>query len=331
MKKILITGANGFIGSNLTEEALKQDYHVYAGVRKNSDLSNIEKLPVTFVTLDYPNKKSLTGFLKEHGKFDYVVHIAGVTKACKEETFTKVNYEYTRNLVEALIETNQIPEKFIFMSSLAAIGPGDEKTLKPVDDTVKPHPVSAYGRSKLKAEQYLNSLKDFPFIILRPTGVYGPREKDFLLVFKNIRSGFETYIGSKKQHLTFLHVGDLVKLILSLLESNITNKAYFVNDLKYYTVTEFISIVKETLDKKTLTLIFPKPLAALIARLWEKSSCSFFKKPPVFNNDKFKEVIQKNWLCDSSALVRDINFRPEYDLKKGIPQTIQWYKERRML
>ena len=331
MKKILITGANGFIGSFLVEEALQQGFDVYAGVRQSSDLSHVQDTRIKFFKTNLAEKNVIKKSLLETGKFDYIIHNAGVTKTCKKEMFDLVNYRLTKNLIDALYESNCIPEKFIQISSLAAYGPGDEKSLKPINDADIPKPVSLYGESKLKTELYLKSLKDFPYLIFRPTGVYGPREKDYYVMYKTIKSGLETYIGTKDQHITFIYVKDLAELLIKALKSDIVQKSYFVSDLKKYTTVEFNNIVKKELNKKTISLVFPKFLVKLIAFAGEKLSCMFLNKVPTLNTEKYKEISCKNWLCDSNELVKDFAFKPKYDLEKGIQEAIKWYKQEKLL
>jgi len=331
MKKILITGASGFIGSFLVEEAIKRNYEVYAGVRNASKLTYLKDSRIRFFKADLADKEAIKSSLTQVGKFDFIIHNAGVTKSCGKNNFNKVNYQYTRNLIEVLFETNNIPDKFIQISSLAAYGPGDEKTLKPIRLTDTPKPISLYGKSKLKTEQYIKSLKDFPYLIFRPTGVYGPREKDYYVMFKSIKQGLETYINTSKQHISFIYVKDLSRLVIGALNSNVTCKSYFVSDLKEYTSYEFNWIIKRTLNKKTITLTFPGFMVKLIAFLNEKTSCFLFGKIPTLNTEKFKEISQKNWLCDSSGLVKDFGFKPEYDLGKGVQEAIEWYKKEGLL
>lgn len=331
MKKILITGASGFIGSFLVEEALKQGFEVYAGVRETSDLSYLKDSRIKFFISDLADKYSIKLRLLEIGKFDYIIHNAGVTKTCYKKMFDLVNYQFTKNLIESLYETNHIPHKFILISSLASYGPGNEKTLSPIKETDKPKPVSLYGKSKLKTEQYIKSLDDFPYLIFRPTGVYGPREKDYFTMYKNIKNGLEIYIGTKEQHISFIYITDLVNLLISAIKSDIIRKSYFVSDLNNYTTIEFNAIIKKELNKKTISLVVPKFLVKVIAYLNEKLSCILFKKMTILNEEKYKELSQKNWLCDSSELVKDFNFKPKYDLEKGVHLAIAWNKKERLL
>ncbi len=334
MKRILITGASGFIGRNLVEEAIKRNFRTYAGVRKTSDRGAVKNPFVVFYEMDLSNKNLLNERFKElkenDQSFDYIIHGAGLTKTCKKSDFDVVNHQYTRNLVEALVETDSIPKKFIFISSLAAVGPGDEKNHVSLNSNTIPKPKSEYGKSKLKAERYLESVKHFPYLILRPTGVYGPGEKDYYQVYKSIKMGLEFYIGSREQHLSFIHVSDLCRLIFDALKSNITGKSYFASDLEDYTVEEFNYLIKTELNKKTINMVFPKTIIKALAFITEKAACAF-GKVPTLNTEKYHEISSKNWLCDSLNLVEDFDFTPEYNLEKGIKQTLDWYKKEKLL
>jgi len=331
VKRILITGASGFIGSFFVEKALEQGYEVYAAVRETSDLSYLQDSRIIFFKANLSEKESIKEHIEKIGRFDYIIHNAGLTKTCKKEMFDFVNYQITKNIIEALYETNKIPDKFILMSSLAAYGPGNPKTLEPIKISDEQKPVSLYGKSKLKVEKYLKSLNNFPYLIFRPTGVYGPREKDYYIMYKTIKNGLETYIGTKEQHITFIYVKDLVNIIFEAIKSNTINKSYFVTDLKSYTAKEFNEIIKKELNKKTISIVIPSIIVKTIAYIGEKTSCFFKNSIPTLNTEKFKEISEKNWLCDSSNLVQDFNFAPEYDLKKGVKEAISWYKKKKLL
>ncbi|MEI8005243.1 MAG: NAD(P)-dependent oxidoreductase, partial [Bacteroidota bacterium] len=269
MGNILITGSSGFIGSFLVEEALKRDLTVYAGIRKSSSKKYLQDPRILFAEIDFTNKESIKEFLlkkKQEGVvFDYIIHNAGLTKARKKEDFYLVNYTVTRNFAEALIESGTLPKKFVYTSSLAAFGPGDEVSMKPVMLGDTPKPVDEYGKSKLEAEKYLKSVTEFPWLIIRPSGVYGPRETDYFVYFQTISRGMEPYIGSRPQILTFIYVRDLVRLILDAVLSDISGRSYFVTDGKEYTSREFAAITKKHLNKKTLSFTVPAGLVGGIA------------------------------------------------------------------
>lgn len=330
MKKILITGASGFIGGFLVEEALKRKYDVFAGIRSTSKKTYLVHTEIQFLEADLSDKKVLKEKLKNYDKFDYVIHNAGITKALSKNDFDKANFQNTINLIDALKETTGNPEKFIYISSLEAYGPGNKDTVKAVKDSDEPRPISKYGESKLKAERYIKSLEKFPYLIIRPTGVYGPREEDYFVLYKSIKMGIEIYIGTSEQHITFIYVKDLARLIFDAIESTLTRKSYFATDLKQYTAKEFNQIIKKELGKKTIRIVFPKLFVRSIAYFNEKIH-SVFGKIPTLNTEKYKIISSENWLCDSSEISKDFGFVPEYDLNKGVKEAIEWYKQKKRL
>jgi len=334
MKKILITGASGFIGGFLVEEALKQGWEVWAGIRLTSNKTYLDNPAIHFIELDFSNKESMkelfAGFKRKSGTFDAIVHNAGITKTHKKHDFDLINHQYTRNFIEALILSESIPMKFIYISSLAAFGPGNEKTGQPVSSKSTPNPVTYYGKSKLRAEQYITSLTGFQYVILRPTGVYGPREKDYFVMYQTINRHLETYIGTAFQQLTFLYIKDLARIIIALSASSISNKSYFVTDGNKYTTKEFSALVKTLLNKKTITLVFPKAIVKSIAWSLEQVY-AIFGSVPTLNTEKYKEISCTNWLCEGDEIWSDLNLEPRYDLESGLKETIDWYKQKKML
>jgi len=334
MKKILITGASGFIGSFLVEEALKQGWEVWAGIRISSDKTYLSDPSIHFIELDFANKNTMSeqffSLKRASVTFDAIVHNAGITKSFKKQDFDLVNYQYTRNLIEALTDAAFVPKKFIYMSSLAAFGPGNEQTMRPITSKDKPNPITYYGKSKLKAEQFITTLKDFPYIILRPTGVYGPREKDYFVMYKTINRHLETYIGTDSQRITFLYINDLTRLIIKISESNLFQKSYFVTDGNEYTTKEFSTLVKVQLNRKTIPLVFPKKLVKPMAWILEKCF-AFGGSVPTLNTEKYKEISCRNWLCEGNQIWEELEIKPAYNLEKGLKETIYWYKQNKML
>jgi UDP-glucose 4-epimerase len=329
-KDILITGASGFIGSFLVEEGLKRGHTVYAGVRKSSSRGYLTDPRIRFVEFDFSSEEKVISTLADCRakgiRFDYIIHNAGVTKAQKKEDFLNVNYGNTRNFVEALRHEKMFPDKFIFISSLAAFGPGNPKTMEPVRLCDEPRPIELYGKSKLEAEKYFLGLSDFPWLIFRPTGVYGPREKDYYVFFQTISRGLEPYIGYKKQILTFIYVRDLVRLIFDALPSPVVRKAYFVSDGKEYESTLFSDITKKALGKKTIRFTVPLPLVKAIAIAGEQIA-GLWGAIPTLNTDKYNVLSSTNWRCEHQPLKTDFNFEAEYDLEKGVKETLSWYKQ----
>lgn len=327
---VLITGASGFIGSAMVDKALSEGYETWAAIRKSSNLKYLSDNRLKFVYPDFSNKNKLISQIKEfintNGKIDYIIHVAGVTKVVKKHDFERINYENTKNFVEALIDLDAVPKAFVYMSSLGAIGPVDEDNYEPIYADSLPSPNTWYGKSKLKTERFLKSLDNFPYIILRPTGVFGPRDMDYYLLMKAVKRGINVNVGFKKQLLSFIYIKDLTEIVFRLLEKGITRQEYNVSDGKYYSGAEFNEIVREELNKKrVVNITFPLFLVKPIAWVNEKIA-NLSGKASTLNNDKYKIMKQRNWICDITPLIKDIGFEPKYSLRDGIIETIEWYK-----
>ena len=254
MKSILITGAGGFIGGFLVEEALRRGYDTWAAVRSTTSREYLKDERIHFIELDYTDQDRLEETLRDHmgewGRWDYVVHNLGVTKSTNYLDFEQVNYGYLKALADAMRVTNMTPDVFLLMSSLSVMGPGDEQNYQPIKSNDVPLPNTYYGVSKLKAETYLQSLEGFPYTIFRCTGVYGPRERDYYLMIKSIKRGFDFSVGFKKQMLTFIYVKDLAVAVMDALDRGPLHRAYFISENQGYTQQEFRKIVCEELGKK---------------------------------------------------------------------------------
>ena len=329
-KKILITGAGGFIGGYLVEEALKRGYETWAAVRETTSRKFLTDEHIHFIVLDFTSDEALNTALKnhiqEHGKWDYVVHNLGLTKATNYLDFETVNYGYLRAMVDNLKQLDAVPQVFLMMSSLSVMGPGDEVNYAPFKSDDVPVPNTRYGVSKLKGESYLLMQSDFPYTIFRCTGVYGPHERDYFLMMKSIKRGFDFSVGFKKQMLTFIYVKDLARGVIDALEAGPKRKAYFISEDRSYTQQEFRKIVCDELGKKmVIPVTCPLWLVKIVCHVAE-----FFGKvtgkPSTLNPDKFRILKQRNWLCDTSDAERDLGFKAQYDLKQGIHEAIQWYK-----
>lgn len=329
--KILITGASGFIGGFLVEEALKRGYEVWAGIRAHSSRKRLQDGRIRFIELDYAHEKELDAqveaFARENGGWCHVIHNAGLTKTTDKALFYEVNAENTRRLIGALAR-HCPPRKFLLMSSLGSYGIGDETGFTPIRLADPQTPNTDYGKSKLQAENYLRGQDSFPYVILRPTGVYGPGEKDYFLEIKSIRQGLDLAVGKIPQRITFIYVKDLARVALSALEKeDIRNREYFVADGDVHTDASFARLVQELLQKKhVFHARVPLPLVYAACVLSEKIG-KLFHKSMTLNSDKYQILKQRNWICDIAPLQRDLGFQAEYPLRRGLEESIRWYRQ----
>lgn len=330
-KKVLITGAGGFIGGFIVEEALRRGYDVWAAVRATTSRKYLQDERIRFVELDFNDEEkfraTLASELADHGKWDYVVHNLGATKCANFSDFNRINYGYIRLFVDTLTALDAVPDGFVMMSSMSVLGLGDEKGYTPFTSKSVPMANTRYGLSKLKAETYLQSLTDFPYIAMRPTGVYGPRERDYFLMIESIRKGFDFSVGYRRQMLTFIYVKDLASAVFDALESGVRRKSYLLTDGKTYSQSEFRTIVKQLLHKRFVVPVkAPLWLVKIVCAVAERIAAAK-GKASTLNRDKYIILRQRNWTCDISDAVNDFGYTPRYDLRAGLKEAIQWYRD----
>ena len=326
-ERVLITGASGFVGYHLINEAINNNLEVFAAVRKNSKVDHLKGLDIKYTYPDFTSPQQLKNDINEN-KYDYIIHAAGVTKARSAAEYDDINAGYTYNLALATLESNISLKKFVLVSSLAAVGPLN--TLSGIiTENTTPAPVTAYGRSKLLAEEKLKSLADLNYTILRPTGVYGPRDRDIFIFFKQLNNHIEPYIGNIEQNLSLIYVTDLAKAAIKALYAG-NKKTYNLSDGNFYDRYALGNITREVLNLKTVKFHLPVNFVKLIANISEKVS-SLGNKAAVLNLEKLNELMAVNWNCDIALAKTDLGFSPQYDLRSGVTETLKWYKANKWL
>ena len=320
--RVLITGASGFIGHHLIEEALKNDLDVFAAVRKTSDLSHLEDFKIQYT---YPNFNDVPALKKEiaENNYSYIIHAAGLTKARSENEYNRINAQYTQNLALAAAESGGNLKKFVLISSLAAQGPLNHLAGS-LNEVVAPKPVTSYGKSKLLGEESLKAFSALNYAILRPTAVYGPRDKDILIFFKQIVKGFEPFIGNTDQKLSFLYVTDLAKAAVKALYAG-NRETLNLSDGSFYDRYELGRLAKEILGLKTVKINLPVNIVKLIA-IFSEAYGFLTNKAVALNVEKVNELVAVNWHCDIEKARAVLGFCPEHDLKSGLNETLKWYK-----
>ena len=349
MKKILITGASGFIGSFIVEEALKRGFDTWAAIRKSSSREWLQDERIHFIELNLSSKAQLVEQLRGMD-FDYVVHAAGVTKCLNKQDFMRINFEGTKNLVEALLETEMPLKRFVFVSSLSIFGAiKEQEPYEEICESDTPQPNTAYGRSKLAAEQFLESINQhparaplacyrrdartpitqhLPYIILRPTGVYGPREKDYFIMAKSIQQHSDFAVGYKRQDITFVYVKDVVQAVFLALEKGEDGRKYFLSDGEVYQSATFSNLIHEALGRPRWIRITAPVWVLRIVTFFGEYIGRMTGKVTALNNDKYNILKQRNWRCDIQPAIKELGYEPKYKLAQGVEETIRWYKEK---
>jgi UDP-glucose 4-epimerase len=321
-ERVLITGASGFVGHHIVEEALKNNLDVFAAIRKTSKIDHLENFPIRYTSPDFSDVNSIKNDLIENN-YTYIIHCAGLTKARKDDEYNQVNGSYIQNIAQAITESGLNIKKLILISSLAAVGPLDNLS-DSISENTPANPLTAYGKSKLLGETLLKSFPSINYTILRPTAVYGPRDKDILIFFKQLNSGIEPYIGRADQKLSFIYVTDLAKASIKALYADYQT-TYNISDGYCYNRYELAQIAKEILHQKTIKIILPLTLVKTIAKI-STAYGSLKNKAVVLNVEKIKDLVAINWCLSIDRAKTELAFYPEHDLKAGVTASLSWYK-----
>lgn len=319
--KVLVTGATGFIGSFLAEALNTRGYDVTCLVRERSDLKWLSHLRLHYLYADLADSDSYAGKL---GGFEYIFHVAGLTKACSARDFYHANAECTQKLVTAAAEKNPALKRFLHVSSLAAAGPSTES--RPLNEESPACPVSVYGRSKLEGEKAVLSCREvLPVTVVRPPAVYGPRDTDFLLLFRAVQNRLFPYWGRSSYSL--IYVEDLVKgIVLTAEKKEAADRVYYLSDSRVYTNDDILTAMSRALGRKAFRMRLPRSILPVVAALLQK-----IQKKGIINPDKIQEIRHPHWTCDPSRAMKELGFNTETSLGEGFINTADWYRKEKWL
>lgn len=323
----MVTGGTGFIGSHLVEALLQRGVQVRCLIRNASDLKWLKGLPVEFIFGDCLEKDSLRQGVKD---VDYLFHLAAVTKAIEEKTYFEVNGLGTENLIHACLENNPRLRKFVYLSSQAAAGPCQNGGKKKESDQCEP--VSSYGRSKRLGEELaLAHSYELPLLILRPSAVYGPRDRDIYALFKWLSRKIKPCLSGQVQHISMCYVQDVVRAILLAAERKTeSGEVFFLSDGQDYRMEEIGDILAQAMEITAFRIRVPKQMIFGIASFSEYFS-KLSGKPSLISRGKVEEMIQKNWLCDITKARTLLGFEPQISLAHGAKLTLDWYRNENWL
>jgi nucleoside-diphosphate-sugar epimerase len=321
-KRVLVTGANGFVGSHLTEALLERGYQVRCVVRSTSDLTFIHNLPVEWAYTDLRDADKLPEICDG---IDLVCHCAALTRALDEATFVAVNATGTERLARACLAANPSLERFLYVSSAAAAGPSRDPE-DYIDESRPLQPVTWYGKSKAAAEQRLRALNGrLPLTIVRPAAVFGPRDRDFFAYFEMVRYGFSLRLGRAMRLYSLIYVHDLIDLIIGALESGSAEDEIFFASSYAHSYTELADGIGQAMGKKPLRITLPLAVLGPIS-LWSRLQARVTGKPALLNDQRIIDLRQPYWLCSGEKARRQLGFAPQYDLAPALAATADWYR-----
>ena len=321
--KVLLTGANGFVGSHILDLLLARNIAVVVLLRPSSDR--------TFIAEQLPKVEVHTGSIDQPASLDtalegvtHVIHCAGATKALNADGFFAVNQIGTRNLVEAVNRRGAQIQRLVHISSLAAAGPAPAD--KPKRERDEPAPVSDYGRSKLAAEREVMERCKADWTIIRPPAVYGPRDAEFLRLFKAVKSHVLPRFGGGRQQLTLVYVEDLAAAIVAALtHPNASREIFFAGSPEVVTAAELAQCIAT--ESGSWTIPLPLPNAVLwFACQWAELMSRLTKKANVLNVQKWAELKAPGWVCDVTRLRGEVGYECRTTLREGVVKSRDWYR-----
>jgi len=316
--KILVTGATGFIGSHLIEALSATDAEVLALVRDPGRMTAAPARRVCMIQGDLGAAPELPAGL------DVVYHLAGVTKTLNPKDYYTVNAEGTARLFDALADQAR-PPKVVVLSSLAAGGPSKEGGRRRESDP--PAPVTPYGRSKLEGEKAALARKDgFPVVILRVGAVYGPRDRDFLDLFRMSDRGLVLGLGRKRRPLSLCYVRDIVRALLRAAEAPLPSGEIFnIAEPEPHTMDDMGRAASRVMGRRPVRVVIPLAAAYLGVRISHLGS-RISKKPTPINPDKFRDYKQPGWVADVEKARRMLGFSADTPFEEALRETADWYR-----
>ena len=319
-QSVLITGANGFVGSRLCRSLKAAGYHVIAQVRKSSDLSLLEPLDLEYRYGDITRPETLPGIVSG---VDYIVHNAGVIKADTKDWFFEVNERGTRNLLDAVLEHNPTVRRVVHISSVAAAGPSTPG--RPLTESDEPHPITTYGESKLAGEKAARSYADrVNLTVIRPPGVYGPGDRGIYSMFQTVYKHLKPLIGDGNRRLQLVHVDDLcLGVSKALAAATESGRVYFIAEKDAYTYRGLIDTLVAASGRWTVPLYLPSPLFRAIATVSEFSFRAI-GVTPLLTREKTREL-NSSWEMDVTRAREELKFESQIRFADGAADTFNWY------
>ena len=320
--RVLITGGTGFVGSHVIETLAPQPFSLRALVRKTNDAARLSALGIECIQGDLNDPDVLARAVAD---VDVVLHLAAVTKARSEAVYHHVNAEGTQALVAAIQATQPRPRRVVYLSSLAAVGPAQDGQPVGVDD--HPQPLTAYGRSKLAGEDAWGALVDeTEVVMLRAPVVYGPRDRDFFLLFQLGMRGIFLMPKGTEGVLQLIHVHDLVDAVIRA--ATLANVAgiYHIAEARPYTWSDIMTGIAHALGRGIRAVYVPHWFVRTAATVSEFGAAAI-GQTTIFNRGKVQELLAPGWLCETAAARQNLHFEARIPLPEGLTRTAAWYRE----
>lgn len=315
--KILVTGANGFMGQKLVDELIRSDHKVRVFLRRSNDKLTNKNIEV-FIG-DYNNQSDLINACQG---IDVIYHLAAIRDkwGTPWQEYLRVNVTNTTNLLNAAVKSNV--KQFIYISSISVITPPFDKKY--------------YGQSKKLAEAKVNKFQQTGKInttIIRPVITYGPGDNGMIYkMILMINSGKFVVVGDGQNTVHLCYIDDLMQGMLKILANKKAyGKTYALPGPKPIIINDLVARINKILGKKSnlihIPLIIAKPIAYVVELIYRSLK---LKNEPIISLNKIN-TIAVNRSFSYEMAKKELNYQPCFDYQIGLDKTIDWMKKSKLI
>jgi nucleoside-diphosphate-sugar epimerase len=320
--RILLTGATGFVGPHVVEACTDAGLRVRALIRSPERAVRLRELGADLVVGSLEDAPAVEAACRN---VDAVVHMAALTHARTNDEYEAVNAAGTARLLEATLSAAMPARRFVYLSSLAAVGPCVDGRGVSRDD--EPRPLTAYGRSKLAGERVVLEAADrIETVILRAPAVYGPGDTDLYHFFRLASWGVIPVPTGPVRRLQLVHVRDLAAALIRAVTAPRATGVYHIADPRMYTWEEVGRLVGEAVGRRVRVVRVPAALLAGAASASEWAA-GLVGQSWIFNRDKAREMLAPGWLCETESARAELEYEAVIGLAEGLRETARWYRQ----
>lgn len=322
--RALVTGATGFIGSNLVRKLIKLGWKVNILIRSKNLPTRISDLKgAAFFSGDLSNKKVL---IEASRGADVVFNCAAALPYHKlsDKEYIKANVDGVKNVLEAVKVTKA---RLVHLSTVGIYGPTKESG---VSETTEVNPQDIYAETKVQGEKLINHYQKrygIKAVIVRPTIAYGPGDTrpGFLNLLNFIKKGIFIPIGNGKNYFHTIYIDNLVSaLILASRKETAIGEDFIVGDEPTPKMKQITTAMAKILGRKLLPFYIPKPLGFVLGRFFD--FCERHNLPAILPTQRVK-FLTENKRYKINKAKRILGYKPKINLTEGLKRTYAWYKE----
>jgi nucleoside-diphosphate-sugar epimerase len=318
--EILVTGASGFVGGHLVRSLTRMGGRIRVLARSTSRLDHIRDTDFSLFEGDLTDPISLA---RAAENVDYVFHVGGLISAPDDQTYIAVNGDGTKNVCAAAKAKAPDLKRFVYVSSMAAAGPGEGRNL--ITEEMPARPITPYGASKRLGEKWVQQF-DFHWTVIRPPAVYGPEDRAVLDLFKLASNHLRVSLGAGGIA-SVAYIDNLVDgIIKSAIRPEAVENIFYIADDEPLERTELMSLIQQAVDTWSVPLHVPAWGVRFAARIAE-SAARGFGGVAFFDRHKATDLLTENWACSIDKARTLLDYNPAVDTTTGMTRTAKWYRQ----